>query len=211
MKKGYRGLVVLVIVLGILSLLRDGFIGPIALATGLPDEMVWQGVTGLFLLALTFLVAKIFNEEFIHGYIERSWSVKVPNLIGDIASGIVIFIGVCLILSLVFHQNISALIVTGAGSAAILGFALKDFAVALATGIMLNFEDTFKVGDKVVIDGNVGVVHKITWRNTVLLTDTLEAVFIPNVKIADAVVTNYSLPNPNRKQKIGRASCRERV
>jgi len=202
MKKGYRGLVVLVIVLGILSLLRDGFIGPIALATGLPDEMVWQGVTELFLLALTFLVAKIFNEEFIHGYIERSWSVKVPNLIGDIASGIVIFIGVCLILSLVFHQNISALIVTGAGSAAILGFALKDFAVALATGIMLNFEDTFKVGDKVVIDGNVGVVHKITWRNTVLLTDTLEAVFIPNVKIADAVVTNYSLPNPNRKQMI---------
>jgi small-conductance mechanosensitive channel len=156
MKKGYRFLIVATIALGFLSLLQDSFIGPIALVTGFPDEVVWQWVVGAFSVTLTFLVARVFNQEFIHGYIERAWNVKVPNLIGDICSGIVIFIGGCLILSLVFKQNISALIVTGAGSAALLGFALKDFAVALATGIMLNFEDTFKVGDKVKIGEYVG-------------------------------------------------------
>lgn len=202
MKKGYRGLVVLVIVLGFLSLLRESFIGPIALVTGFPDELVWQWVVGAFSAALTLLVARVFNQEFIHGYVERAWNVKVPSLIGDICSGIVIFIGGCLILSLVFKQNISALIVTGAGSAALLGFALKDFAVALATGIMLNFEDTFKVGDKVKIGEYVGRVHQITWRNTVLLTDHLEAIYIPNVKISDAVVINLDLPNSNTKQSI---------
>ena len=202
MKKGYRFLAVLTIALGFLSLMRDSFIGPIALVTGFPDEMVWQWVVGAFSASLTFLAARIFNQEFIHGYIERAWNVKVPNLIGDICSGIVIFIGGCLILSLVFKQNISALIVTGAGSAAILGFALKDFAVALATGIMLNFEDTFKVGDKVKIGEYVGRVHQITWRNTVLLTDSLEAIYIPNVKISDAVVINQDLPNANTKQSL---------
>jgi len=202
MKKGYRFLVVLTIALGFLSLMRDSFIGPIALVTGFPDDIVWQWVVGAFSASLTFLVARIFNQEFIHGYIERAWNVKVPSLIGDICSGIVIFIGGCLILSLVFKQNISALIVTGAGSAAILGFALKDFAVALATGIMLNFEDTFKVGDKVKIGEYVGRVHQITWRNTVLLTESLEAIYIPNVKIADAVVINLDLPNANTKQTL---------
>jgi len=202
MKKGYRFLIVATIALGFLSLLQDSFIGPIALVTGFPDEVVWQWVVGAFSVTLTFLVARVFNQEFIHGYIERAWNVKVPNLIGDICSGIVIFIGGCLILSLVFKQNISALIVTGAGSAALLGFALKDFAVALATGIMLNFEDTFKVGDKVKIGEYVGRVHQITWRNTVLLTDALEAIYIPNVKISDAVVINLDLPNANTKQSI---------
>ena len=202
MKKGYRFLVVLTIVLGFLSLMRDSFIGPIALVTGFSDDLVWQWVVGAFSASLTFLVARIFNQEFIHGYIERAWNVKVPNLIGDICSGIVIFIGGCLILSLVFKQNISALIVTGAGSAAILGFALKDFAVALATGIMLNFEDTFKVGDKVKIGEYVGRVHQITWRNTVLLTDSLEAIYIPNVRISNAVVINLDLPNTNTKQSL---------
>ncbi|APC05559.1 mechanosensitive ion channel family protein [Polynucleobacter asymbioticus] len=202
MKKGYRFLIILTIVLGFLSLLRDSFIGPIALVTGFSDELVWQWVVGAFSATLTLLVARIFNQEFIHGYIERAWNVKVPSLIGDICSGIVIFIGGCLILSLVFKQNISALIVTGAGSAALLGFALKDFAVALATGIMLNFEDTFKVGDKVKIGEYVGRVHQITWRNTVLLTDSLEAIYIPNVKISDAVVINLDLPNANTKQSI---------
>jgi small-conductance mechanosensitive channel/CRP-like cAMP-binding protein len=202
MKKGYRFLVVLTIVLGLLSLMRDSFIGPIALVTGFPDEVVWRWVVGAFSTSLTFLIARIFNQEFIHGYIERAWNIKVPNLIGDICSGIVIFIGGCLILSLVFKQNISALIVTGAGSAAILGFALKDFAVALATGIMLNFEDTFKVGDKVKIGDYVGRVHQISWRNTVLITEELEAIFIPNVKISNAVVINLDLPNPNTMQRI---------
>lgn len=202
MKKGYRFLVILTIALGFLSLLRDGFIGPIALVTGFPDEIVWQWVVGAFSATLTLLVARMFNQEFIHGYIERTWNVKVPSLIGDICSGIVIFIGGCFILSLVFKQNISALIVTGAGSAALLGFALKDFAVALATGIMLNFEDTFKVGDKVKIGEYVGRVHQITWRNTVLLTDSLEAIYIPNVKISDAVIINLDLPNANTKQFI---------
>ena len=202
MKKGYRFLAVLTIALGFLSLMRDSFIGPIALVTGFPDDMVWQWVVGAFSASLTFLVARIFNQEFIHGYIERAWNVKVPSLIGDICSGIVIFIGGCLILSLVFKQNISALIVTGAGSAALLGFALKDFAVALATGIMLNFEDTFKVGDKVKIGEYIGRVHQITWRNTVLLTESLEAIYIPNVKIADDVVINLDLPNANTKQTL---------
>jgi len=202
MKKGYRFLVVLTIALGFLSLMRDSFIGPIALVTGFPDEIVWQWVVAAFSASLTFLVARIFNQEFIHGYIERAWNVKVPSLIGDICSGVVIFIGGCLILSLVFKQNISALLVTGAGSAALLGFALKDFAVALATGIMLNFEDTFKVGDKVKIGEYVGRVHQITWRNTVLLTDSLEAIYIPNVKISDAVVINLDLPNANTRQLL---------
>jgi small-conductance mechanosensitive channel len=202
MKKGYRFLAILTITLGILSLMRDSFIGPIALVTGFSDGLVWQWVAGAFSASLTFLVARIFNQEFIHGYIERAWNVKVPNLIGDIFSGIVIFIGGCLILSLVFKQNISALIVTGAGSAAILGFALKDFAVALATGIMLNFEDTFKVGDKVKIGEYVGRVHQITWRNTILLTDSLEAIYIPNVRISNAVVINLDLPNANTKQSL---------
>jgi small-conductance mechanosensitive channel len=199
MNNQYRLLAGLTFFVAVLYSLGQGVTGPISLVVGSPESAVQEWIVGLLFFLVTLLAAKIIKLEFVHGYLERALKVKVPTLIGDMGSGAIIFTGACLILSLVFKQNISALLVTGAGSAAILGFALKDFAVALAAGISLNFEDTLKVGDRVRIlvdkDGHEGIVQKITWRNTVLLTDHLQTVFIPNVRMSNATIINFDLPN----------------
>lgn len=206
MNKQYRLLVALTFFVGVLCSLGQGVTAPISLVTGVSEIVVEQMLIGALFFLFTLLTAKVIKIEFIHGYIERTLKVKVPNLIGDIGSGTIIFIGSCLILSLVFKQNISALLVTGAGSAAILGFALKDFAVALASGITFNFEDSFKVGDRIRVmvdkDGHEGIVQRITWRNTVLLTDHLQTVFIPNVRLSAATIINYDLPDRSNKRLL---------
>jgi small-conductance mechanosensitive channel len=206
MNKQYRLLVALTFIVSLLCALGQGFSGPVSLVTGSPESDVEQLLLGILFFFITLLSAKVFKIEIIHGYVERVLKVNVPALIGDICSAIVIFIGSCLILSLVFKQNISALVVTGAGSAAILGFALKDFAVALAVGISLNFEDTYKVGDRIKIQtrtiSHEGIVQKITWRNTVILSDLLETIFIPNIAIVESSITNYDLPERQVKRNL---------
>ena len=144
MNKQYRLLVALIFFIGVLCSLGQGFSAPLSLVFASPESEIEKFLLGFLFFFASLLFAKIVKIELIHGYLERILKVTVPALIGDICSAIVIFIGSCLILSLVFKQNISALLVTGAGSAAILGFALKDFAVALAAGITLNFGDTYK-------------------------------------------------------------------
>jgi small-conductance mechanosensitive channel/CRP-like cAMP-binding protein len=206
MNKQYRLLVALTFFIGVLCSLGQGFSGPLSLVSGSAEPEIEKLLLGLLFFFITLLAAKVIKVEFIHGYVERVLKVSVPALIGDIFSAIVIFIGSCLILALVFKQNISALLVTGAGSAAILGFALKDFAVALAVGISLNFEDTYKVGDRIKVQtGGItqeGVVQKITWRNTVILTDLMETVFIPNVNILVSAITNFDLPDTSSHRKL---------
>ena len=145
MKTSYRGLIIAMVVLIVLSNLTEGFIEPIAYVLQIKSTAVWEYVAGAAALIFTMLVSRFIKKEFIHGYVERTIEAKVPELIGTITSGVVIFIGGCMILSLVFGRNISTLLAALAGSAALLGFALKDFAVALFAGIILNLEKSFQV------------------------------------------------------------------
>ena len=191
MNKNYRGLIIAMLVLIVLCNLTEGFIEPIAYVLQIRSTVVWQYVAGAAALVLTLLVSRFIKQEFVHGYVERTIDAKVPELIGTITSGVVIFIGGCLILSLVFGRNISTLLAALAGSAALLGFALKDFAVALFAGIILNLEKSFQVGDVVRIGDKQGFVNQITWRNTILQTAD-RVITIPNVSIMKQAIQNLS-------------------
>ncbi len=191
MKKSYRGLIFLLVALIVLSNLNDGFIGPIAYVLEVKSTVVWECVAGAAALVFTMLVSRFLKQEFIHGYVERTIEARVPELISTITSGMLIFIGCCLILSLVFGRNISTLLAALAGSAALLGFALKDFAVALFAGVILNLEKSFQVGDVVRIGDKQGFVDQITWRNTVLHTAD-RVITIPNVGIMKQAIQNLS-------------------
>ena len=201
MKQSYRGLVALAIVLFVFSRLTEGFIVPIAYVSGAAETTVYQYIIGACAFVLTLLTARLIKQELIHGYIERSLNAKVPALIGGISSGFVIFLGICAILSLVFDRNISALIATLAGSAALLGFALKDFAVALFAGITLNLEKSYRVGDTIRVGDKQGIVDQITWRNTILASADRTTI-IPNISLLKQVIQNLNKPESVSKRSV---------
>lgn len=204
----YRILAALSLFLGLVYALDKGVSGPMSLLFGVAEDVVEQWVLAALCLALSLWLARIAKLEFFHGYLERSLGVKVPALIGDVGAVTVLFAGICLILAFVFGQDISALVVTGAGSLAILGFALKDFAVALVAGVSLNFDNAFKVGNRVrllSLSGGSpveGVVQRITWRNTVLLTDAMQQISIPNFKIMELTVVGCDVPDARVKRSL---------
>ncbi|WP_396612940.1 mechanosensitive ion channel family protein [Haloferax sp. S1W] len=92
----------------------------------------------------------------------------------------------------------------GAGIAGIaVGFAAKDTVANFFGGIALYFDDTYKIGDYVVLDsGEAGTVVKVGIRSTTLLTRDELLVTVPNSVLNAAKIINESAPNRRRRVKI---------
>ncbi len=192
-----------IVALVVLVVLDRLFTGPLAVVSGLSEVTLAQWIAGALCLAITLMLARIVKREIVHGWLERRTAKEVPPLIGSLVSGLVIFVGICLILAFVFQRDVTALVATGGASLMILGIALRDVMLALFTGILLNVEKPFRVGDSVRINDRLsGKVERITWRTTVLQTGANEIVYVPNLQLASAVILNQAQPDMRSKRTI---------
>ncbi|MDB2294545.1 mechanosensitive ion channel, partial [Halorubrum ezzemoulense] len=79
------------------------------------------------------------------------------------------------------------------------GFAAKDTVANFFGGIALYFDDTYKIGDYIVLDdGTAGTVIKVGVRSTTLLTRDEVLVTVPNAALNASKVTNESAPRRRR-------------
>ncbi len=86
------------------------------------------------------------------------------------------------------------------------GLGIGGLAIALAfqntlgnffAGTNIATDGAIKVGDFIELpDGLRGTVTEIGWRSTRLAAPTNNVVIIPNSKLAESIVTNYSAPTP---------------
>ncbi len=94
-------------------------------------------------------------------------------------------------------QTTSLIAVLGAAGLAI-GLSLQGTLANVASGVMLLFLRPFNVGDYVDAGGIAGTVIEIGLFNTEIKTNIGLALIVPNSKIWDSPITNYSR-NPTRR------------
>jgi small conductance mechanosensitive channel len=94
-------------------------------------------------------------------------------------------------------QTTSFIAVVGAAGLA-LGLALQGSLSNFAAGVMLVFFRPFKVGDYVEAGGTAGTVEQIMLFTTRLKTPDNKQVFVPNGRIIDGIIVNFS-GNPTRR------------
>lgn len=85
------------------------------------------------------------------------------------------------------------LIAIGGSLAVALGFALKDVAASLVSGVLLLFDRPFQVGDRVSFDGMYGEITAITLRCVRLQTLDDNTVTIPNSRFITDVVSSGNM------------------
>jgi small-conductance mechanosensitive channel len=84
----------------------------------------------------------------------------------------------------------------GVGSVAV-ALALQDTLSNFFSGVYLRLDRPVRVGDFVKLEDNhEGFVIAMGWRSTRIRTLPNNVVVVPNAKLASAIVTNYSLPDP---------------
>jgi len=85
------------------------------------------------------------------------------------------------------------MIAIGGSAAVALGFALKDVAASLVSGLMLLFDRPFQVGDRVSFDGVYGEIITISLRAVRLRTLDDNIVTIPNSRFITDIVSSGNM------------------
>ncbi|MCC9042498.1 mechanosensitive ion channel [Myroides sp. M-43] len=98
--------------------------------------------------------------------------------------------------------NISMFLTTSAALFVGLGFALQDIFRDLIAGIYILFDKTLNVGDVIDVKGEVGRVRAINLRCTIVETRNLKSIVIPNRKLIDDIMSNWTHEDPVVRAKI---------
>jgi len=119
---------------------------------------------------------------------------RTPGLLNKTITVLIFIIAIAVILSY-FKIDVTPLIAgVGLGALAI-GLALQSTLSNFFAGVHLISDRPINVGDFIELDENTtGIVQDIGWRSTriKMLTDNL--LIIPNGKLADSNIINYSMP-----------------
>ena len=100
-------------------------------------------------------------------------------------------------------KHILATLAAGAGlTAVIIGFAAKSTISNLISGLALAIFKPIRIGDTVTIENEYGMIEDISIRHTVLLTWEHKRIVIPNEKLDQITVVNYSLTDPRMLLRI---------
>ena len=124
---------------------------------------------------------------------------------GSLARYSVLTVTVLAVLSEFGIQTTSLVAVLGAASLAV-GLALQGTLSNLAAGVTLLIFRPFRIGHKVQVGGNIGVVQQLTLFWTELITDDKVQVIVPNAGVWGQPLRNYSIyPAPPH---AGELRCR---
>jgi CRP-like cAMP-binding protein len=99
----------------------------------------------------------------------------------------------------VFGEPLTTIIAAAGGLGFVLGFAIQGLIMDLFSGLAIQIDRPFKVGDFVNCHNRfgetlIGRVEETTWRTTRLWTTDRNLIIVPNSLITTTIVTNYSLP-----------------
>lgn len=106
-------------------------------------------------------------------------------------------------LLLVWNIDITPLLASAGVLGIILGFAAQEAIANFVGGIALYFDDTYKIGDFIVLEsGEKGSVTDIGIRSTTLLTPDRVMITVPNSVLNSAQVRNESAPQRQKRIQI---------
>lgn len=133
------------------------------------------------------------NATLFQGAPETSWRKRIPSIFLDVARFVLIAVGLALILSYVWGAHVGGLFTALGISSIVLGLALQNSVGQIISGLLLLFEQPFRLGDWLDTPSARGRVVEVNWRATHI--DTGGGLQImPNSVLAGASFTNMSRP-----------------
>jgi len=187
------------LLLAVLVLLR-AFLSDIAGLRGWPSGAQYLPAVEKFTEALIWLSAAWLTGRIVAMLITVKGAADTAGgegskLLGDVVMIAFVSAGVIAILAFVFDQPVTGLIATSGFLAAVIGFALRNMIADLFSGIALNVEKPFSIGDWIEIEsGEQGEIIEMNWRATRLVTIQGRMVVVPNSRLAERKFINLYRP-----------------
>lgn len=163
----------------------------------LPERAtLWSGRMLMVLWVLSFtIVATRLAGNMIRSYGTSAQGIlPVTTLTQNLVQLAVVILGLMLLLNQLGITVTPILTALGVGGLAV-ALALQDTLSNLFAGFYVAVAGQVRLGDYIKLaSGEEGYISDITWRSTTIRSLGNNLIVVPNAKLGQAIVTNYSLP-----------------
>jgi small-conductance mechanosensitive channel len=150
-------------------------------------------VCGTLVLAIFILLGTYLRKVTRRRLLDRVEDKLLVNFAARMVFLLMLTIGVVVFLNQLGLGKIAGGLLAGAGvSAIIIGLAFKDIGENFLAGIFLAFSRPFSIGDVIEVQGIMGVVKELSFRNTHIRTFEGKDVFLPNGMLIKHPLSNYT-------------------
>jgi branched-chain amino acid transport system substrate-binding protein len=132
-------------------------------------------------------------ERFVFVPLENHSGRKIPNVVRHMTLAVIYLLAIFGIIAFVLGKTITSLLATSGLMAMIIGLAIQSNLKDVFSGIILNIERPFMIGDDVRVGNTSGQVVDITWRTTRIRASDGQLVSFPNGRMSDSEIHNFSL------------------
>jgi small-conductance mechanosensitive channel len=140
----------------------------------------------VILLLLSSANAALFGEAR-----SGTWRDRLPSIFIDLGQFILIIIGIGLLLSWVWGANVGGLVTAVGVTSVVIGLAVQGAVGPVIAGLLLLFEQPFRLGDWLETPTVRGRVVEVNWR--AIHIDTANGIqVVPNATLAAGSFTNLS-------------------
>ena len=163
----------------------------------LPAKIADRGAETLYFLwmvSVTLMAMRLAGNLVRHFCDQVPGALPVTTLSQNLAQIGVLILGIVVVLD---HYNYSIktiLTALGIGGLAV-ALALQDTLSNLFAGFYVAVARQIRLGDYIKLNtGEEGYISDIGWRSTTIRSLNSNMIIVPNAKLAQAIVTNYYLP-----------------
>ncbi len=185
---------------------------PLTQARSLAQDLLAL-LPNLALAAVTLLIAYVaarLSARLVHAVVRRANGNPTAGLLlGRLARGGVLMVGVLVALSTVFpsFQARDLIQLLGISGVAV-GFAFKDIFQNFLAGVIILISRPFRIGDTIAVKSYEGIVEDIQTRATMIRTADNQRVVVPNTVLFSEevkVLTAYDTRRTEVEMGIGYA------
>ncbi len=148
------------------------------------------------LMAITLLIVGIITVKVIMRIVKRT--MKRSNIDNAAKSfllsliKIILYVNVMIMVLSALKVPMSSIITIFGAAGLAISLALQNCLSNLAGGFIILFSKPFVAGDLLEVDGSLGRVESISILYTKLITFDNKTVFIPNGKVSDGKIVNFT-------------------
>ena len=152
--------------------------------------------------AIWYLLGAFFAHAVMKYYawprMEKATGYPVPSIARTMVSVLIFIMCAVLIYAVVFNKSAVSIVAASGALTVVVGFALKELIMDFFSGIVLNIERPFRIGDFVsfhIAKGQKvnGFIQEMNWRTVRILDGFGNIVVLPNSRISAQHLTNMSL------------------
>jgi small-conductance mechanosensitive channel len=163
-------------------------------ATQVPtQETPVKIVATLFGFVVMVLLLSGINATLFQSAPQGTWRQRIPAIFVDVARFLLIAVGLAIIFSYVWGAHVRGLFTALGVTSIVIGLTLQHSVGQIISGLLMLFEQPFKLGDWIETSAARGRVVEVNWRAVHI--DTGSGLQItPNSILAVASFTNLSRP-----------------